>query len=420
MIYNDNQYRITSDQLAKLNEQLKSALEQNMDDRWIRSIEIDAIKSQIEELEADLVHYKMLKSGKISVSRSHSFQSLPNILVQARIACSMSQSELATKLGVTLKDVQQYEDSGYMGISLDHLTKVAHFLNVEIVGSFVSEATDGNMIFSWENSESIRWKEFPSREMIRRQWFDLPREGDIIEATKKYFTESIGSNFTLALHRKKMRGDDLPNEYALLAWQSRVFECARRIIEKKEPAKFTLDDRWISELVALTRRSDGPRRARNLLARKGIILVVEKHLPGTYLDGAAMLGPHDHPVIGLTLRYDRLDNFWFVLLHELAHIYIHLFQGVCYHFFDDDTARSVDVIELEADEFALNALIPENKWESSLSRFALSEEAVRLDAQHLNVAESILAGRIRREQNNYTILNGLIQSGVSQQFRGDS
>jgi len=419
MIYNDDQFRITSDQLIKLKDQLESALEQNRNDSWIRSIEIDAIKSQIEELEADVIHYKRLKSGEISVSRSYSFQSLPKMLIQARIACGVSQSTLADQLGITIKKVQQYEDSDYMGISLDQLIKVAHLLKVDIVGSFVSETSDGNMIFSWENSESIRWKDFPAREMIRRQWFDLPRGGDLIEATKKYFVESIGENFTLALYRKKMRSNNLPNEYALLAWQARVFECAGKIIEKKELSKFELDHSWLPELVALTRCADGPQRARSLLAQKGIILVIEDHLPGTYLDGAAMHGPHDHPVIGLTLRYDRLDHFWFVLFHELAHIFIHLFQGMSYNFFDDDTANSIDAIELEADEFALNTLIPKDHWECALSRFALSEEAVRLDAKNLNVAESILAGRIRRERNNYTILNQFIQSGIREQIRND-
>ncbi|NJL20730.1 MAG: hypothetical protein HC895_07860 [Leptolyngbyaceae cyanobacterium SM1_3_5] len=44
------------------------------------------------------------------------------------------------------------------------------------------------------------------------------------------------------------------------------------------------------------------------------------HLPQTYLDGAALLLPDGTPVVALTLRYDRIDNFWFVLLHELGHI----------------------------------------------------------------------------------------------------
>ncbi|MEI9915126.1 MAG: hypothetical protein WDN29_04215 [Methylovirgula sp.] len=52
---------------------------------------------------------------------------------------------------------------------------------------------------------------------------------------------------------------------------------------------FELNDGWLSELTRLTRRKDGPRRARDLLAEHGIALVIERHLPGTYLDGAAML-----------------------------------------------------------------------------------------------------------------------------------
>src|SRR4030042_1351312 len=60
--------------------------------------------------------------------------------------------------------------------------------------------------------------------------------------------------------------------------------------------------------------------ARAFLEKMGIILAVEPHLPRTHLDGAAMLRSDGTPVVALTLRYDRLDNFWFTLSHELAHI----------------------------------------------------------------------------------------------------
>lgn len=47
--------------------------------------------------------------------------------------------------------------------------------------------------------------------------------------------------------------------------------------------------------------------AKELLAKSGISMVIEPHLPKTHLDGAAMLVADG----GLTLRHDRLDNFWF-------------------------------------------------------------------------------------------------------------
>ena len=64
----------------------------------------------------------------------------------------------------------------------------------------------------------------------------------------------------------------MPNEYALLAWQARVLERAHGKIEAGEVGIFELDDRWLPELVRLTNRKDGPKRARDLLAEKGILL----------------------------------------------------------------------------------------------------------------------------------------------------
>ena len=78
------------------------------------------------------------------------------------------------------------------------------------------------------------------------------------------------------------------------------------------------------EVAQLSVYEDGPRRAQQRLAAHGIALVIERHLPRTHLDGAALCLLDGRPVIGLTLRYDRIDNFWFSLMHELAHVSLHL------------------------------------------------------------------------------------------------
>lgn len=166
-----------------------------------------------------------------------------------------------------------------------------------------------------------------------------------------------------------------------------------------------------TQLVGLIKRKDGPRRARDLLASKGIVLIVERHLPGSYLDGAAMLADSDTPVVGLTLRHDRLDKFWFVLMHELGHVFLHLFDGLRFDFFDEEDGGDGDTIEVEADKFALDALISEELWDQCLSRFALSEEAVKIDAVIIGIDPSIIAGRIRKERGNYTNLKDLIGLG---------
>jgi len=97
-----------------------------------------------------------------------------------------------------------------------------------------------------------------------------------------------------------------------------------------------------------------------------------------------------------------------VLMHELGHVFLHLFDGLRFDFFDEESGNDSDAIEAEADKFALDALIPETLWDQCLSRFALSEEAVKIDAETIGIDPSIIAGRIRKERSNYTILNDLV------------
>jgi HTH-type transcriptional regulator/antitoxin HigA len=225
---------------------------------------------------------------------------------------------------------------------------------------------------------------------------------------RNFFVHSAGPQFATALHRKKVRAGNVPNEFALLAWQARVLHVAHRLHEQNAIKPFELNDTWFADLTRLTRRKNGPRQACGLLAARGITLVVERHLPGTYLDGAAMLSAFSQPVVGLTLRYDRLDNFWFVLFHELGHVFLHLMPGLRFDFFDEEEGDKTDRIEQEADNFALNTLIPPSAWEQCLSRFVLTEEAVMTDAENLGIDASIIAGRIRKERNDYTLLTRLV------------
>jgi HTH-type transcriptional regulator / antitoxin HigA len=417
MIYSDKQYSVSSAELAKLRQALSAAEASKSDQLWLKKAEIDAVKSQIADIEAELAEYDLLKSGQVSFSKSYALEELPHVLVQARIATGMSQTDLAEKLDMKPQQVQRYEATNYMGASLARLIEVSRALGVKASGTFEGAVQADGSVFVWNHVDDIVWRQFPYKEMIKRNWFAVPLGGNPLEKVKEYFLYAAGPQFATVYHRKKMRSGNVPNEYALLAWQARVLERARDLTEREELTEFELDDRWLPKLVSLTKRKDGPKQASQLLAKKGIVLVIERHLPGSYLDGAAMLGDAERPIIGLTLRYDRLDNFWFVLLHELGHVFLHLFGGLRFDFFDEEGTSEADSIELEADKFALNTLIPEMLWEQCLSRFALSEEAVRIDADNLGIDPSIIAGRIRKERDDYTILNDLVGKGqVRQQF----
>jgi HTH-type transcriptional regulator/antitoxin HigA len=396
-------------------------LTRHTDQVWLREAEVAALKSQIATMEAELTHYDLLKSGEIKLEKIHSLDNLPSILVEARIAAGMSQTDLANLINLKPQQIQRYEASEYMGASLSRLIDISKALNINVSGMFETDSSSSNAVFSWSNVNDVTWKQLPAREMARRGWFDVPRKADLFELARDYFMRVAGPQFATAYHRKKAHGGSLPNEYALLAWQARVLERAHNVMKRCSPPEFVFDDQWLPELVTLTRRADGPERAQKLLLSKGIVLITEKHLTGTYLDGAAMLDMEGRPIVGLTLRYDRLDNFWFVLFHELGHIFLHLMHGLRYDFFDEEGVHGDDKIEREADHFALENLIPEAAWDLCLSRFALSEEAVQIDAKNLGIDPSIIAGRIRKELNEFTILNNLIGQGrVASQFEDEN
>ena len=66
--------------------------------------------------------------------------------------------------------------------------------------------------------------------------------------------------------------------------------------------------------------NEGRAKVADYLRNVGIALIIERQLAGTLLDGAALCSLNCHAIIALTLRHDRLDNFWFTLLHEIGHL----------------------------------------------------------------------------------------------------
>lgn len=418
MIFSNKQLSIAQRELENLvASQGQAALRAAADGGWIAQLEADALDSQIADMEVEIQEYMMLRDGEIGFSERYGLGDLPRVLVQARIARGLTQTDLAERIGLKPQQIQRYEASGYLGANLSRLIEIAEELEVQVATSFSEEESDSGGLMAWSGFEEIDWRRLPATEMVQRGWFKPDLGESLLAATHSYFTRVGAEAFATAHHRKKLRGRHLPNELTLLAWQARILDLAARRVSDSQIGPFEHSEDWLQELVNATLLEDGPARALHLLEENGILFFVEPHLQGSYLDGAAMLASSGHPVIALTLRYDRLDNFWFVLFHELGHVYRHLFDHTHLDFFDEESPVGEDSLEIEADQFALSQLISEEAWDSCLSRFALSPEAVKLDAERLGVHHSIVAGRIRRERQDYMILNDLVGQGeVRRQF----
>jgi HTH-type transcriptional regulator/antitoxin HigA len=202
------------------------------------------------------------------------------------------------------------------------------------------------------------------------------------------------------------RGDRQADDMALKAWHMCVLRQARAISVTRAYKHGTITPDWLRELAKLSAFDEGPKLAREYLARHGITLVIEKHFKRTFLDGAAMLDG-DRPIVALTLRHDRLDNFWFALLHELAHVAKHL-TSESSMFIDDLDRSNPEKVETEADAMAEEALIPEKSWRTAKVRqTVLSEDAIAF-ADEIGVHPAIVAGRLRHEEKNFRLLSHLI------------
>jgi HTH-type transcriptional regulator/antitoxin HigA len=417
MITNERQYKISKQQFGKIRDAIRNLdlekLEEMIGSSVLAAAELNALKSEQEVLSEQLREYEALQSGIISEFSATSLEELPTILIRARIAQQLTQRELGDMIGVKEQQIQRYEASLYSGASLRRLNEIAKALRLNI--RELAQIEERPIKPGSSPPNELDWSRFPAKEMYRRNWFEGfdGTLGAVLDQSNSYVRNYIQSVFNepaRALYRRRIRNGSAIDQYALLAWECRILKLAQKENIRTTFNDKDLTDQWIANLVNQSKEPDGPIRARKMLRDIGIPLIIEPHLSKTHIDGAALLY-QGKPVIGMTLRYDRIDNFWFVLLHELFHILKHLKEGEFDSIIDDLEAASDDDIEQEADKLAREALIPSEVWNQAICRFVRTNRSVRIQASELRINPGIVAGRIRFETNNYTILNDLVGYG---------
>jgi HTH-type transcriptional regulator / antitoxin HigA len=262
-----------------------------------------------------------------------------------------------------------------------------------------------------QQKAGIDWGKFPIKEMSRRGWLDQVTElaKTSVEDIVKGFIADAGLQFGAASFRRTLAGEaqSPTTRYALYAWLARVIQQARI----KRPCLGSYDqDRmstgFLKELAQLSWSERGPLLAVEFLEHHGIAVVIEPHLKGTQLDGAALKDADGTPIVGLTLRHDRLDNFWFTLMHEVVHIWKHV--GNDDAFLDDLDVGSEDKREAEANRLAREAFIPRVIWRRSDAFISPSRESIERLAKELRIHPAIIAGRLRKESGNFGLFSDVI------------
>jgi len=278
-----------------------------------------------------------------------------------------------------------------------------------------------------DSPADINWSSFPINAMAKLGWIERkPGFVDHAEEIMRALIDRAGGfdSVPQALYKKasNARQNAKTDPYALRAWCYCLLAIASERQSKCKYVKGSVTLEFCQRLTKLSWSQDGPKLAKEFLYKHGIQLIHLPHLPRTYLDGAVLQLKDGTPVIGLTLRYDRLDNFWFCLCHELGHVALHM-QGPDKTGFIDDLsieARPSSKLsrqEKEADEWAQNSLIPPEVWSRSDVSMHPTISAVTQLAHILEIHPAIVAGRVRRERQNYRILTHYVGSGeVSKSF----
>ena len=210
------------------------------------------------------------------------------------------------------------------------------------------------------------------------------------------------------------------NKTNLKLWVSRVRELANESRKDRGPWRpEVMTEEFLGYVARLSWSNEGPRLVQKFLAEKGIALVVWPALPNTKLDGAAMRDTEGAPIIGLTIRFNRLDNFWFTLMHELVHAWKHLPEWDI-AITDEEVEKrgnEDDTKEAEANRLARDIFIPRTVWKRSDAYLHPTIDSIHSLADKLHISAAVIAGRLRREKTGYAKLTKLVGIGqVRKQF----
>jgi len=236
-----------------------------------------------------------------------------------------TQETLAEVLGKSVRLVNEIL-TGRRSITPETATVLAEafgtsaevWLNLESAYQLAQVAKTGDDVARRSKLYSLA----PVKDMAKRGWIQRTGDVDVLEGrVAKFFDlKSVDEPIRTLPHaaRKSAPYDETSPE--VRAWLWRAWRLAHGVTAKPfTEARFR---QGLLNLRALLGSAEDVRRVPAILAEAGVRLVIVEHLPGSKIDGAALWLDESGkaPVIALSLRYDRIDFFWFTLVHELKHV----------------------------------------------------------------------------------------------------
>lgn len=249
---------------------------------------------------------------------------------------------------------------------------------------------------------------FPVREMLRRGWVRASENVEVLEQRFCEFFSMQNMDAVPQLNHNARKTDVNAAATPLqLAWLFRVRGmAAQQVVPAYSKAKLQAA---LEKLKALILSPEEVRHAPRILAEAGVRLVFVEPLAGSRIDGACFWLDEDKPVIGMTLRYDRIDNFWFVLRHEIEHVLREDGKATNEAVIDSDVgdaAEDLPECERRANAAGAEFCVPSSELENFIARVQpyFSEEKVLRFAQRINVHPGLVVGQLQRRLGRHDFL----------------
>ncbi len=347
-----------------------------------------------------------------ALREEHLYAAVAQQIYSARKRAGLNQKQLAERVGTTQSVISRLEDADYGKHSLQMLHRIADALHERLE---VTISPTGEINTTAPEDKSMDLSELPDetiREIRKRDWIPLPRnKTEARDILQTCFAPRESYRFAARQGNVTTRKG---NPQAIACWLRKLEIEAENMDVGEYDAERLKND--LPELVKLSAQSDGPEHVPDWLRARGVRLIFVKHLPKTYLDGAAMLADDGNPIIGITLRMNRLDNFWFTLFHEIGHVLLHQKQLEEGAIVDEDIdKRDGEVaIEDEANRFAENAWVLPEKWREFKQRSGkhISKKDIAIFAKEISVTPALVAGRIQHELGRHTHFKEFLEEGT--------
>jgi HTH-type transcriptional regulator / antitoxin HigA len=247
----------------------------------------------------------------------------------------------------------------------------------------------------------------PVGEMIKRGWLRAKdiRDSSVETELVKFFGANRVEDIEVLPHAAKKTEVNIPATAVQIAWLYRVKQIAKdMLVAKYSPKAVSVA---IDKLKSLLSAPEEARKVPRILAEAGIRFVVVETLPAAKIDGVCFWLDEMSPVIGITMRFDRIDNFWFVLRHELKHVEER--HGLLKVMLDVDLEgeSSIDAEERDANTAAAEFCVPQKMLQAFIARKApfYHERDILGFAKTIKVHPGIVAGQLRRTMGRYDLFS---------------